>query len=396
MSTENAEKTSLSSKEYILFLVSTLPVMAGATIAPALPEIAKAFPDESELSIQLILTITALFTAIGSLFVGNIIDKFGRRRPYIISIILYGVSGSSGLYLNSVGAILVSRAILGIAVAGVMTISITLVGDYYSGEFRNKIVGLQASFMTFGGVIFIFFGGVLAEIDWHLPFAIYLISFIFMIGVILRLDEPKRLLEISTVNAVSEHEHSIKAHKGVLLFAYSLGFITVMLFYFIIIFLPFYLEEKFNKSPTDIGLALSINSLFAGIASLTYKRLKSKYHYHALFGLLFIFMTLGSLIISVASSFEVLLLGLVTFGVGIGMFIPSINSWLFGQTHAPIRGRIIGGFTAFLFLGQFISPIVGNAILEITNVPGLLRFAALIYMVFAISFFVTAYFKDKT
>ena len=192
MAVQASGNRSLSYKEYTLFLVSTLPVMAGATIAPALPEIAKAFPEESELSIQLILTITALFTAIGSLFVGNLIDKFGRKKPLIVSTILFGFAGSSGLYLNSIDAILVSRAILGLSVAGVMTISITLIGDYYSGEFRNKVIGLQATIMTFGGVLFIFFGGVLAEIDWHLPFTLFLLAFIFIFGVISKIEEPQK------------------------------------------------------------------------------------------------------------------------------------------------------------------------------------------------------------
>ncbi len=368
--------------------------MAGATIAPALPEISKNFPDESELSIQLILTIPALFTAIGSLFVGNIIDKYGRRKPLIISIIIYGVSGSSGLYLNSVGTILIGRAILGLSVAGIMTISVTLIADYYTGEFRNKIVGLQASFMTFGGVLFIFFGGFLAEIDWQYPFAIYLISFIFLLGVLVRIDEPSRDLEIKLSTLDSDHEHSISAHVRVLVFAYFIGFTTVLMFYFIIIFLPFYLEDEFNKSPTDIGLALSINSLFAAFASLSYKRLKIKFHYHAIFGLLFLFMAIGSIIISVGSNFPIIISGLGIFGLGIGLFIPNINSWLFGQTHAPIRGRVIGGFTSALFLGQFLSPIVGNALLNNATVSGLFMISSTLYLIFGTLFFIYGYFVD--
>lgn len=395
MSSEIVNNQSLSSKEYALFLVSTLPVMAGATIAPALPEIAKAFPEESELTIQLVLTITALFTGIGSLFVGPLIDKYGRKRPLIISVILFGLSGSSGLYLNSIEGILIGRAILGLSVAGVMTISITLMGDYYSGEFRNKVIGLQATVMTFGGVLFIFFGGILAEIDWHLPFALYLLAFIFVFGVISKIEEPQKEEVIITENVDSEHDHSIKEHIGVLLFAYSIGFVTVMMFYYIIIFLPFYLVEEFSRSPSEVGFALSINSLFAGVASLTYKRVKSKYHYHAIFGLLFIFMSIGTLFISVANSYSTILFGLVLFGLGIGMFIPNINSWLFGQTHAPIRGRVIGGFTTFLFLGQFISPITGNFILDNTDTSGLFLFTTIIFVSLAVVFFINSYLSDK-
>ncbi|MHA1982891.1 MAG: MFS transporter [Candidatus Hodarchaeales archaeon] len=386
---------SFTSKEYTLFFIGVLPVLAGATIAPALPEIAKAFPEESELSIQLILTITALLTGIGSLFVGNLIDKYGRRKPLILAIILYGFSGSSGLYLNSVGSILIGRAIFGIAVAGVMTISVTLIGDYYQGEQRNKVVGMQATFMTFSGVFFIFLGGVLAEISWHLPFALYLLAFVFLIGVITRLDEPDRGDPTSKMNLDNEHERSLKAHTGVFLFVYTIGFVTVMIFYFLIIFLPFYFVEELGRSPSDVGIALSVNSLIAGIVSLNYKRLKSRYHYHGLYSTLFIFMGIGAFIVSIGSSLEIIIIGLMFFGVGVGLFLPNTNNWLFGQIHAPIRGRAIGGLTTAIFLGQFVSPITGNLILGFTDFSGLYLVSALILVVFALTFFIYAKIVDK-
>ena len=153
--------------------------------------------------------------------------------------------------------------------------------------------------------------------------------------------------------------------------------------------------EEFSRSPTDVGFALAINSLFAAIASLSYSRVKSKYHYHAIFGLLFIFMAIGTLLLSTASNYGIIILGLMIFGLGIGLFIPNINSWLFGQTHAPIRGRVIGGFTTFLFLGQFISPITGNLILGSTDTPGLFLVSTFVYLILATLFFVYAYFTDK-
>ena len=180
MSTSTIMRTSLSAKEYTLLLISTMTVMAGATIAPALPVIAKSFPNESQLTIQLILTMPALFAAIGSLFVGNIIDKIGRIKLLVVSISVYGLSGSSGLYLDNIGLLLVGRAILGLSVAGVMTTSTTLIGDYYEGEFRERMIGIQAAFMTFAGVIFISLGGVLADIHWQAPFGIYLLAFVFL------------------------------------------------------------------------------------------------------------------------------------------------------------------------------------------------------------------------
>ncbi|MEM7762019.1 MAG: MFS transporter, partial [Cyanobacteria bacterium P01_A01_bin.40] len=64
-----------------LLLVSTLTVMSGATIAPSLPAMQEHFADveNSALLVRLVLTIPALFIAIGGLFAGQLVDKIGRK-----------------------------------------------------------------------------------------------------------------------------------------------------------------------------------------------------------------------------------------------------------------------------------------------------------------------------
>ncbi|MHA2502089.1 MAG: MFS transporter [Candidatus Kariarchaeaceae archaeon] len=387
-----AEETpNLGMKEYTLFLVSVLPVMAGATIAPALPEIAKAFPDSSALSIQIILTITGLFTGIGALFVGGFIDKYGRRGPLMISLIIFGFAGSAGLFLNTISSVLVSRAIFGIGVAGVMTISTTLIGDYYTGPMRNKVIGTQATIMTFSGVVFIYFGGLLAEINWHLPFAMYLLGLIVLLGVFFKLDEPDWKPTAEESAEISHHDQSLVEHRAVLAFAYSVGFIAIVLFYFVIIFLPFYLSENFGRSPSDVGTVLAVNSLVAGIGALNFKRIKPRVHYHVLFTVIFIAMAGGFFILSTASSYGMVFVSMFVFGLGVGFFGPNLNSWLFGRAHAPIRGRVIGGYTTAIFIGQFLSPVFGNLVLGFTDISGLYLISAIISLIVGVSFILYGY-----
>ena len=83
---------------------------------------------------------------------------------------LYGISGASGYALNNLYYILLGRAFLGIAVAGIMTVSITLIGDYFKDNKRNKFMGLQGVFMGLGGVFSISLSGILADINWNVPF----------------------------------------------------------------------------------------------------------------------------------------------------------------------------------------------------------------------------------
>ena len=77
---------------------STMTVLAGALLAPSLPDMALAFQDvpNAEFLVMLTLTMPALFIALGSPFAGILLDKLGRKPVLIVSLILYGISGTSG------------------------------------------------------------------------------------------------------------------------------------------------------------------------------------------------------------------------------------------------------------------------------------------------------------
>jgi len=139
-----------------LLVVSTLTVMAGATIAPSLPAIQQHFTevDNVEYWVRLVLTVPALSIAISAPFVGVIIDKLGRKPLLTLALILYGLAGSSGVWLNALGMILLGRTFLGVSVAGIMITATALIADYYTGPARGKFLGLQAAFMALGELFF--------------------------------------------------------------------------------------------------------------------------------------------------------------------------------------------------------------------------------------------------
>jgi MFS family permease len=58
------------------------------------------------------------------------------------------------------------------------------------------------------------------------------------------------------------------------------------------------------------------------------------------------------------------MLGLPIGGFGIGLLMPNLNVWLANQTPAALRGRALGGFTTAVFLGQFLSPIVSQPLIN--------------------------------
>ena len=84
-----------SRRPLTLLLISTMTVMAGAAISPPLPAICETFSGapRADLLVRLVLTVPAIFTAVGVPLAGYLIDRFGRKRP--VAMVLYGTGGAA-------------------------------------------------------------------------------------------------------------------------------------------------------------------------------------------------------------------------------------------------------------------------------------------------------------
>lgn len=340
-----------------LLLTSTLTVMAGATIAPSLPEMRSHFASipNADYWVRLVLTLPALFIVIGSPIAGSIIDRFGRKPLLAIAVLVYGLAGSSGAFLESLGSILVGRALLGLAVGGIMTTVTTLIADYYQGPARAYYMGLQAAFMGFGGVVFLSLGGWLAEINWHTPFLIYLFALLILPLIVLILYEPQRPATATTTTA-----SAAPVPRTTLALIYSIAVLTQIIFYLIPVQLPFYLQSLANASAGQSGLAIAFCTLFSAAASMAYGRLKTRFDFLSILLMVFGLMGVGYGVIGLAQNYGQALVGLAIAGVGLGLLMPNLTVWVSAVVTDAQRGRALGGLTTFFFLGQFLSPLVSQ------------------------------------
>ncbi len=352
-----------------LLLASSLTIMAATTIAPSLPSMNQHFestivdPDLRATLVQLVITLPALFIVIGSPIAGIVVDRFGRKPLILISTLLYGLAGSSGIYLESLTTILVGRALLGLAVAGIMVSATTLIADYYSGSARATFMGLQSGFMGLGGMLFLTLGGILAQQNWHYPFGIYLFAWLIVPLISLFIFEPHATEPMSKrsshpyIGAETEMaKQSIPI--GVMVVVYGLTMLIQIAFYLIPVQLPFFLKNLVQAVPAQTGLAIAFCTLFAAIASVNYGKIKQYIGFVSFLPLVFGLMGIGYLLIGQSSNWAQVLTGLALVGLGLGLLMPNMSIWLMTTVPEAIRGRALGGLSTAMFLGQFLSPIV--------------------------------------
>ena len=362
------EKTKSFLQELFILLSGTLAVMAGATIAPILKEMADHFSHIPHINLisKLVLSVTALSIAVGATFIGIIIDRFGRKLVLVVTTVLYALFGTVGFYAMNIYIILASRILLGFAVAGIMTSCTTLIGDFYFGEKRNQVLGFQSTLMSFGGALFVLLGGALGNLSWNYAFLVYFLSLLMLPGIIAFIPEPKRTDEKEeeqeeSIDAVIEEGAGFPIKIGLL--SYTLMFLIMIVFFFIPSQFSFYLSTFAIESEFLIGLAIATSSIASGIASFFFKYVKKALDTQLIFIITMTLVRSGFLLLSFATKFWMVMVGAGIAGLGWGIFMPNINSWLLQPTPDRLRGRVVGIFITILYLGQFVSPLVAESII---------------------------------
>lgn len=343
------------STKAVLLLVSTLTVMSGATIAPSLPQMARVFaavPNAVFLS-KLLLTLPALAIAIFAPLAGYLVDRFGRLKVLYPALVLYAISGSIGFFIADLYIILASRAVLGIAVACIMTTAITLIGDYFSGQARTSFIGIQAAFMSLGGAVFVGTGGFLADLHWSYPFLIYLFSILVLVACFFALYEPQADSSEVGITPLPVAEGLRKI--GLVL---MVAFLSMVTFYMLPVQLPFLLQEIGIAKNSMAGIALMIATLASTVMGFMYGKVNQRFAIDTIFVFVFAMMGLGFIVVASSQSFGLITVGMLCCGFGMGMMMPNINTWLLQLAGVENRGRFSGLLSSSLFLGQFVSPLV--------------------------------------
>jgi MFS family permease len=279
----------------------------------------------------------------------------------VAALLLYGLAGSAGFVLHSLAAILVSRLVVGLAMAGLASGFLTLVADYFTGAWLNQFLGYLGAFTGFAGVVFQALAGALADIGWRFPFLLHLVAFVILLGVLVRIDEPRVRAQAASQSTGAERAAFPIMEAGSI---YAVALAGMGAVFVLIVHLPFYLTSQAGVTNSQVGLALSLQALPAGIIALLYHRLRSRLSVQTIAAVMFLSLGLSLVVAALTSSYVLVVAGLLIGGIGLGLLPPNLMAWLAMVAPPAARGRAVGGLNTALFLGQFLAPLLTQPMVE--------------------------------
>lgn len=332
---------------WTILSISLLTVMAGAAIAPALGIIKEHFSEASDLTLQLVVSLPALFIIISNLLFPWLCSLMDSRTLAMTGLLLYVVSGAGCFFVDNIVILLVLRAVLGLSVGIVMPLSTGLLAYYFPPEEQARLMGLSAAMNQMGGVVATLLAGLLAQIGWNWSFLVYLLG----------------LIAIAMVAWFLPAEH-LKGGKGPSLkllrrFHPSVvGMLLVMILFFIY-------PTRFaicahmgtDLSDNSITLIMVGLDLVAFLMGLFFGKLVNGFS-HGIKYLPPLCFIIGYLMLSAGSSIAMILAGSAFIGIANGIGVPYLNTIASMKAGKEAASTVMPLLSSALYLGQFISPLL--------------------------------------
>ncbi|ALG12050.1 MFS transporter [Kibdelosporangium phytohabitans] len=340
---------------------AALTIMAAAIIAPSLPEMGKVFAGPgAELMVRLALTVTSLMIAVSAPVSGVVADRVGRRPLLVFSLVLYAICGTAGYFVGDLYLLLVTRALLGIAVGGVMTAVSATITDWFDGPRRAAFLGLQQAFASLGGVVFLPLAGLLATVSWRAPFWIYAVSAVVALFAVLAVQDAPRDKHAS---APSQG----RTTTGPVLGVYAVALVATLAFYMAPTQLPFLLGG-FGAGPVVVGVVIAGSTVTSALGALGFPALRKRLSTTAITTTSVALLGVGWLLVGAAGNVVMVTAGLLVGGFGVGFAVPNLTMSLSELAPPDRRGRVLSGLVTGVFLGQFLSPLAVQPLIAATGV----------------------------
>lgn len=358
------ENRKYNSRRFVLVFAALLsafgPFMTDLYL-PAFPELMEYFGTTTSL-IQLSLTFGVIGLAAGQLVIGPLSDKYGRRRPLILSLTVFVVSTLICLLCRDVITFICFRLLQGIAAAGGVVISRSIAVDLYEGKEFTRFFAMLSAVQGLAPIVAPIAGGLLLGItDWRGIFAVLLLIGVAILAAAFRFREslPEERRQTGSVLATFANFRSVLGNKHFVCYMLIQSFAMGVLFAYISSS-PFIFQTEYGLTPVMYSVCFAFNGLAIMTGNLIVPRFGSE---ERALGIGACCLLIASLVLAVCLmggwSVVAIEIGFLVLLFCVGMVLPTSTSLALALERKNLgNASAMLGFFQFTFAG-LVAPLVG-------------------------------------
>ncbi|ADZ07935.1 transport protein [Lactobacillus amylovorus] len=368
-----ADVNKLSFKLAILSI--SLFCASGFSISAAIPNIKTGLGNVSLTNIEVLVSIPTFGLIFGLLLSWLLIKRYGYKNTVITGLIIMTIFGTFPLINSNYVLILISRFCLGIGIGVFNSLCFSLISEYYTGQLRAKMIGLQSATQALGSTILTLLVGILIPCGWHYVFLIYLLN-IFPLILFAKYVPDDRVTSRS-----QRYFSSLKNAKIFIIAVFAcIYFITELT---ITYKCSSFIVSRGIGSSSQAAIILALNTMIGFVSGILFSRaFKCLGNYIVSISLL----SLGILFCLVNIVNSLYLVGLIV--LLCGFFASWVSSYLYNsiagigdyQTQPLINTVLIIGVNIGCFMNPYLNDLIGN-LLGTNNAGTLICFSGIILLI---------------
>jgi DHA1 family multidrug resistance protein-like MFS transporter len=328
-------------------------------------------------SLGIILSANRFVRLAANSLAGLLSDRLGRRRPYLLGMLLALLSTAGYLVSDGFWPLLLSRVVWGIAFALLHVVGAAIILDVTTDEDRGRTVGAYSSLAQFGTLVGLVLSGFLTDLVGYrgtlmvyVPLAALGIVVAFVVlrdhdaGPMRRAAPAGGLGTLATLRRLDPRLLAPAYVNFVSLFAGS-GVVAATL--------GVYLKQLAAEPGASLlvpvasltGILLASRRLAGMIEAPIAGQLLDRFgNRRAVAALGALASLVGFAVLAGGRGVGMVVLGVVLMAIGEGFIGPAVVVWTGDNAPPHLRGVVMGGLATSGDLGAAIGPLVGYALLE--------------------------------
>jgi len=318
---------------------------------------------EAAFGVQMMAAMPGIGLVVGGIASSWTIDRLGARALLIYALFAYMLLGSAGLYLDNLAGLCVTRLLLGLSAAGIATSANTLIGHFYEGAARGRMISAATVVGSLLCVVTMLASGEIAEVaGWRAPFSLYIVA-----PLILWLAALFGIPRITVRGEVSADGE--KGGTMIVIARLWPYYLLITSLYVVLMMtstqVSFLLAENGITRPVIQARVLGTASAFLVIGALIYAWVQGRFGANAAFRLGLLTLGVGIVGFGLAHDAVSASIAAASKGLSSGLLNSGFIHMVINRAEPHLRGRALGIMTSAMFMGDFINPLVVHPIKEL-------------------------------